>query len=148
METKNLSNDEVVKNLFDKLLIQKAEVSKAERPVYITGGQFRYSESIGNTIDIMTVRDSRKLVEILAFLKDREKSFNEAKEELGVNVDFTWLGVSVEDWTWDLKTRLSVLNITAKRKKLAVLEEKLNKLVSPEMRTQMEIAAIEAALEA
>ena len=148
METKNLSRDEVIKNLLDKLLIQKAEVSKAERPVYITGGQFRYSESIGNTIDIMTVRDSRKLVEILAFLKDREKSFNEAKEELGVNVDFTWLGVSVEDWTRDLKTRLSVLNITATRKKLADLEERLNKLVSPEMRTQMEIDAIEAELKA
>ena len=148
METKNPSRDEVIKNLLDKLLIQKAEVSKAERPVYITGGQFRYSESIGNTIDIMTVRDSRKLVEILAFLKDREKSFNDAKEELGVNVDFTWLGVSVEDWTRDLKTRLSVLNITATRKKLAYLEERLNKLVSPEMRTQMEIEAIEAELEA
>ena len=148
METKNLSRDEVIKNLLDKLLIQKAEVSKAERPVYITGGQFRYSESIGNTIDIMTVRDSRKLVEILAFLKDREKSFNEAKEELGVNVDFTWLGVSVEDWTRDLKTSLSVLNITATRKKLADLEERLNKLVSPEMRTQMEIDAIEAELKA
>ena len=146
METKNLSRDEVIKNLLDKLLIQKAEVSKAERPVYITGGQFRYSESIGNTIDIMTVRDSRKLVEILAFLKDREKSFNEAKEELGVNVDFTWLGVSVEDWTRDLKTRLSVLNITAKRKELADLEERLNRVVPAELRTQMEVEAVQAAL--
>lgn len=146
METKQIPMNEAIKALFNKLAAKKAEVANAEKPVYVTGGQFRYSESMGNTVDIMTVRDPRKLVEVLAFLKDREKSFNEAKEELGVKVDFTWLGASVVDWTRDLKTRIGVLNLTATRKELAELEDRLNKIVPPEMRAQMELEAIQAAL--
>lgn len=143
---KTNSINDAIKVLFEKLAAKKAEVSKAEKPVYITGGQFRYSENIGNTIDIMTVRDSRKLVEILAFLKDRESSFNEAAKELNVDNSFTWLGVTVADWTEDLKTRLSVLNLIQTRKELVDLEERLNKIVPAELRAQMELEAIQAAL--
>lgn len=141
-----LDADQRVTALFTKLQQKKAEVASAERPQYITGGAFRYSESIGNSIDIMTVRDERKLVEILAFLKDRKKSYTEAAEELNVKANFTWLNFTVEEWTKDLKTRVSVIQLSKRKAELAELEIRVNTVMSPELRARMEMEALEAAL--
>lgn len=148
METKTttMSADEKVKALFASLQAKKAEIANAERPQYITGGSFRYSESVGNPIDIMTVRDERKLVEILAFLKDREKSYAEAAAELKVKADFTWLGFTVEEWLKDLKTRVTILQITKRRAELIALEARVNAVVTPELRRQMEMEDLQAIL--
>lgn len=148
METKttSMSADERVKALFASLQAKKAEIANAERPQYITGGLFRYSESVGNPIDIMTVRDERKLVEILAFLKDREKSYTEAAAELKVKAGFTWLGFTTDEWAKDLRTRVSILQIANRRKELAELEARVNAVMTPELRRQMEMEALEALL--
>ena len=38
--------DDMAMMLFNKLQEKKAEVANAERPVYVTGGNFRFSESV------------------------------------------------------------------------------------------------------
>ncbi|MGV8961855.1 MAG: hypothetical protein ACOH2V_00475 [Candidatus Saccharimonadaceae bacterium] len=144
MEEKVLTHDERVQLLFDKLTAKKAEVANAEKPQYVTGGMFRYAESMGNTIDIVSVRDERKLVEILTFLKERSEKYPDAAKELGTDVNFTWLGFTVEEWLKDLKTRVSVLQIARRRTELAELELKINAVVSPELRQKMEMAKLEA----
>lgn len=141
-----LTQEEKVQRLFNALEAKKAEVMNAEKPQYITGGQFRYSESVGNTTDISVVRDIRKLVEILAFLKERAVSYAEAAAQLKVDASFTWLGFNLEEWTKDLQTRVSVLQIAKVRAELIELEARINKVVTPAMREQMETAALEAAL--
>ena len=146
MEEKILTHDEKVQLLFAKLQAKKAEVANAERPQYLTGGQFRYSESMGNSIDILTVRDERKLVEILTFLKERSEKYAEAAKELGVDVNFTWLGFTVEEWTTDLLTRVSILQLAKRKAELKELEERVNAIVSPELRRKMEIEALETLL--
>ena len=146
MEEKILTHDEKVQLLFAKLQAKKAEVANAERPQYLTGGQFRYSESMGNSIDILTVRDERKLVEILTFLKERSEKYTEAAKELGVDVNFTWLGFTVNEWTTDLLTRVSILQLAKRKAELKELEERVNAIVSPELRRKMEIEALETLL--
>lgn len=144
METKatELSNDQKVQLLFNKLKEKQAEIASAERPTFITGGQFRYSESVGGSIDIITVRDERKLVEILTFLKERSEKYGEAAGELGVATSFTWLGFTVEEWLKDLKTRVNILQLAKRKAELVELEKRVNAVVSPELRTKMELEAL------
>ncbi len=146
METKEttLTRDQRVIALFEKLTAKKAEVSNAERPVYVTGGQFRYSESVGTSVDIMTVRDERKLVEILVFLKDRSERYPAACEELGVAAEFKWLGFTYDEWKQDLKTRVSVLQIAKRKAELKELEARVNAVMTPELRAELELKALEA----
>lgn len=146
MDEKVLTHDEKVQLLFDKLQAKKAEVENAMKPQYVTGGQFRYSESMSAPIDIVTVRDERKLVEILTFLKERSEKYASASEELGVEANFTWLGFTVEEWTIDLKTRVSILQLAKRKAELKELEERVNAIVSPELRRKMEVEALEKLL--
>lgn len=146
MEKKELTRDERVQLLFEALQTKKAEVANAERPQYITGGMFRYSESNGSSIDIISERNEKKLVEILTFLLERSEKYPIAAEKLKVDVVFTWLGFTVEEWFADLQTRISTLQIAKKRTELKELEEKVNKVVSPELRLEMEMKALEDTL--
>ncbi len=142
-----LTADERVQLLFDKLQAKKAEVAKAERPQYITGGQFRFSESAAASFDITTERNVRKLRDALSFLIRSSKDCAEANEILGLTENFTWLGFTVEEWIKDLKTRVDVLQIAKRKQELAELEARVDKVLSPELRRKMELDALEAALE-
>jgi len=141
-----LTHDQRVQVLFDKLKAKQAEVANAERPQYLTAGLFRFSTR-DEQIDIKTLRDERKLVEILAFLKDREENFAEAAEELKVSASFTWLGFTTEEWSKDLQTRVSGLQITKRRAELKELEERVNAVMTPELRREMEMKALESLLD-
>ena len=59
---------------------------------------------------------------------------------------FEWTGFPVKDWLEDIKTRIDKLQIQSKKAKLETLEKRLNKIVSPELRAQMELDAIAAEL--
>lgn len=140
------ANDRL-RNLIAVLKKLQAEVASADRPQFITNGQFRFAaNSMQYVTDIMTERNENKLVEILAFLKDRERSFSEAAEELGVKAEFTWLTASVEDWKHDLKTRIGVLHILDRKAELIAFEKKINEIMTPELRAQLELDAMELAL--
>lgn len=147
MAEKVKTMDELIMELFAEVKLRKEEVAKAEKPVFVTGGQFRYNEGIANTIDIITVRDSRKLIEILVFLKERSKNYKEAASELGIdNPNFTWLGFTYDEWFNDLQIRSNFLNISKRKKELSDLEARLNAIVSPEQRAKMELEDIRVAL--
>jgi hypothetical protein len=59
---------------------------------------------------------------------------------------FAWGNSSVADWLDDIRTRIGKIQIGEKRKKLEALEERLNKVISPELRAKMELDAIAAEL--
>lgn len=145
--TPALTADDRVKALFAKLQAKKAEVTGAERPVYITGGQFRYStNSPSGTIDITVERNILKLKEIWMFLKERSSHNDAANTFFTLNEPFTWQNFTVEEWENDLKTRANFIQLKERKAELAELEARINKVVSPELRRQMEMDAIEAEL--
>jgi len=142
-----LSTDDRVKALFANLQAKKAEVASAERPTYITGGLFRYSiNNPSNGVDLTTERNILKLKEIWMFLDERSAHNEPANEFFGISEPFKWQGFTVEEWERDLKTRANFIQLKQRKEELQALEDRINKVVSPELRRQMEMDAIEAEL--
>lgn len=147
MSTKK-TTDELVKELFDSVQEKKLVIEKAERPCWETSGNFGYSANSGHDrVNIQTVTDVRKLVEMYAFLIDREEKSENAAKDLGVDYKFTWLGFSVDEWKNDFQTRVNQISIQEKRKELSEIESRLNAIISPELKAQMELEAISKLLE-
>jgi hypothetical protein len=137
------TTDEKVKALFISVQEKKLAIEKAERPCWKTSGNFGYSSnSAHDRTNIQTLTDTRKLVEMLSFLLERKEKSESAASELGVNYNFTWLGFTVDEWKSDFQTRVNQISIQEKRKELAEIEARLNAIISPELKAQMELDAI------
>lgn len=143
MATKAKTTDELVKQLFDQVQEKKLVIEKAERPCWQTNGNFGYSaNSAHDRTNVQTLTDTRKIVDMLAFLIDRKEKSEKAAEELGVKYNFTWLGFTVDEWKSDFQTRVNQISLQEKRKELAEIEARLNAIISPELKAQMELEAL------
>lgn len=148
MATKKTTTDQKTLELIREVAKQKEEISKAERPSWTTNCSFSYTERPSDAVNIHVESNIRNLVCIAAFLKEKEKSYREAAEALGVEAPaFTWSGYAVSDWLSDLKLRINKIQIASKKKKLETLETRLNAIISPELRAQMELEAIASELQ-
>ena len=142
------TTDERVKELFDSVQEKKLAIEKAERPCWKTSGTFGFSaNSAHDRAQIATLTDIRKIIEMYAFLIERKEKSELAAKELGVTYNFTWLGHSVEEWKEDFQTRVNQISIQEKRKELAEIESRLNSIISPELKAQMELEAISKLLD-
>ena len=61
---------------------------------------------------------------------------------LGTKYQFKWLGFTFDQWKADIKTRIDKIQISKKKKELEELEVRLDKLISPELKQQMELEEI------
>jgi len=138
------TTDETTLQLIAEVARQKKEISKAERSVFATNCSFSYTERGSDATNLQVESDVRKLICIAAFLAEKEKTYDTAAKALGVTEppEFTWQGFTVGDWLEDIKVRITRIQITAKKKKLATLETRLNAIISPELRAKMELEAI------
>jgi hypothetical protein len=59
---------------------------------------------------------------------------------------FTWDNFTADEWIGDIKARIAKIQISAEKEKLENLEKRLNKIVSPEKRAELELEAIEQEL--
>jgi len=139
--------DEQVQALFKIVQEKKAEIAKTEKPSWETNCSFRYNpNSASEDHQIQTVKKVSDLVRIAAFIIEKKQSHDKANEMLETNVKFDWLGFSLEAWISDIKTRVNKIDISKKRDELEKLETRLNSLISPELRNQMELEEITALL--
>lgn len=140
---KTKTQDELVQELFDKVQTKKLAIQKAEKPNWNTSCSFGFSpNSAHDRTNIQTVTDVRKLVEMHAFITEREERFETSAEELGVSEKFSWMGFTADEWKSDMATRVDMIQLQAKRKELNDLEARLSTLISPELKAKMELAAI------
>ena len=138
--------DEKTLALIGEVKKRKEEIAKLEKPQWKTNCTFSFS-GFREPVNIHVEADIRKLIDIAGFLIAREQAYIEAAKQLQVeSPPFEWTGFSVKDWLEDIKTRIDKLQIQSKKKKLETLENRLNKIVSPELRAQMELDAIAAEL--
>jgi hypothetical protein len=142
------STDEAVLELLKKVEQKRAEIKKAQkRPQYKTNLTIGYDpETTTGRIMIQTVTDPSKVAGIYAFLIQKEEALNQAYTELGLPPDLTYMGYPIADWKEDLKARAGQLSIEQKKKELDILDKRVNSLVSPEQRREMELAALTAEL--
>lgn len=142
------TTDQKVRELFNTVQTKKLSIEKAERPCWLTGGNFGFSaNSAHDRIDVKTTTDIRKIVEMFSFLIDRKEKSEKAASELGVDYNFTWLGFTIDEWKNDFQTRVDQILIQEKRKELSDIESRLNAIISPELRAQMELEEITKILE-
>jgi len=141
------NTDVKVKALFDLVQSKKLAIEKAEKPCWETSCNFGYSaNSAHDRNDLRTITDVRKIVDMYAFLLDRKEKSTKSAEELGVEYNFSWLGFKVEEWKSDFQTRVNQISLQDKRKELAEIEARLNAIISPELKAQMELEVIEGLL--
>ena len=94
----------------------------------------------------MTRTDSNEIIDWYVFLSQKEEGITKAAEELGLPADVSWLGYPIAEWKEDLKTRAAQLSIEAKQKEIEELDKRVNKLVSPDQRREMELVALQELL--
>lgn len=135
-------SDQTTLNLIKEVKKQKTEIAKAERPSWNTNLAFSFTGNPKDALNMHTLSSAEELVSIVAFLLDRAKSYAEACTLLNVTSEFKWQGFTLKEWTEDVKTRLDKIQISSKKKKLEALEARLNAVISPELKTQMELEAI------
>ena len=135
--------DKLTLDLMNEVKKRKTEIAKAERPNWRTNCSFSYGEGDSKSVNIHVMQDVRQLVSIVAFLRAREQYYDLAAKELGVDApSFKWSGFSVSDWVEDIKMRVNKIQIASKKTSLESLETRLNKIVSPALREEMELQAI------
>lgn len=143
--------DEAVIELLT-LVRKKKETIKASqtRPQWLTsctldiqGG----SKSVQDRTNIQTVRDKTKLIQIAAYLARYENEMRQAASLLELEFDSTYMGYPIAHWLTDLKTRVSMLKVEEQKKELDKLNERIDKLVSPEQRREMELVELQKLLQ-
>lgn len=141
--------DQKINQLFEVVRKQKAEVEAAEKE---SKQSWKTNCSIvmpfgrdETPVNLQTASEDKVKTVVIGLLKHRDYSA-EAEQVLGLPSANDYKGFSYDDWIADCKKRIAVLGIRAKKEKLAELEKRLNGIVSPEQKRQMELEAITASL--
>lgn len=141
------SPDDKVMELLDTVRRQKAAIAEAERPVFRTNLTFSYTDgSLNQAINVRVITDVAALIKMAAHVASQATAYHRAAGELGVfdNVPpFMWCNYSAEDWIHDLRLTVSKIRIKSQRDKLQALEARLDLIITPEKRRELEILAIE-----
>lgn len=141
------NTDKVVQDLIKVIHNKKSAIAKAEKPNWLTNCAFRYDKSSSQSTNLQVCSDVDELTDILALLIQKTENHSKAQELLGVpSTKFKWFGFTFDEWFSDIKTRIDKIQIGSKRKELEILESRLDKLISPELRTQLELAEIQKLL--
>jgi len=149
MAKKSPTSDQKTLDLIREVKNRKEEISKAERPNWLTNCSFSFVDgNLNGAVNIHVESNIKNLISYVAFLLDKERSYKEAATVLAIDSPptFAWNGFSVGDWIKDIKTRISKIQIASKKKKLEELESRLSAIISPELRAQMELDAIASEL--
>ena len=143
--------DEKVQKLFEVVQKKKVELellTKTEKRSWLTNCSFPWDENnTTSRINIQVISDPKILVKALAKLELQAKAEKEAAEKLGLDsYNFEWSNYSLDDWTADFQTRLAKIESSKKKAEFNDLEKRLNSLISPELKAELELLEIEKAL--
>lgn len=142
--TPKQSVDELVLQLFETVKQKQRDIAASEKPRWETTCTIGTNEqSVTDRVNLQTVSDQSKLVDILGFLLAKEAQWNQAAGILGVKVPFKWMSYTVAQWTKDIQTRIAQIGLTAKRAELKALEGRLDALITTEQRRELELAEIQ-----
>lgn len=143
--TTTTETDKAVLELLSKVKKQKDEIAAAKKkPAWKTTCTISIaSEDVHDRINIMTVRDTKVLVDICSFLLNKQRLWAEASSVLSLDAPDTYMGFSFADWISDLKTRAGQLELDNKKAKIEALDKRINKLVTAEQRRELELVAIQ-----
>lgn len=138
--------DTQITKLFDTLMKKRASVDLASteaRRAWKTHCSFNEGPRSVSPINIQTASQDA-LVQLYADMLLAQEYKTKAATALGVDTTQpeSWCGFSTEDWVLDFKKRLAIIHSRTEKAKLQDLETRLEKIISPEQRREMELEAI------
>ena len=129
-------NDERILELKKQIKEKKKELGKQPRFSPVTTCMFNHQ---GNRVNIHTLTSIKDINAMLVYFNIYVMS----AENMEVNCeDIVFDGFTVTDWIEDLKSKKAVIEYTAQKEQLTALEKKLDKLLSDDKKTKLEIDAI------
>ena len=141
------TKDEVIDKLLQVAKDKRKEIEQAEKPNWRTNCSFGYRPDTSERTNLQIQTKVDTLVDIMAFLIEKRDGWEKARSILVLPYkQFTWQGFTYDDWYSDIISRINKINIAEKKKELDEIEGRLNKLVSPERREQMELEALQKML--
>lgn len=131
-----VKNDERILELKKQIEEQKNKLGKQPRFAPVTTCLFNRE---GLRVNIHTLTSVKDINAMLVFFNTYVMSAKDLDIDCAeVELD----GFSVLDWMEDLKSKKAVVEYSAKKEQLTALEKKLDKLLSDDKKTELEIDAI------
>ena len=130
-------NDERILVLKEKIDQKKEQISKSQvrfSPITNCSIEFR-----GQRYNINALNEEQCIIMLVEL-----KALSNAARELKVKLNFS--GYNVEDWMEDLESKISVLKAKSEERQLKAMEAQLEKLLSEDKRTELEIDKIAQSL--
>lgn len=129
-------NDERILILKKQIEDKKKELGKQPRFSPVTTCMFNHQ---GNRINIHALTSIKDINAMLVYFN----MYAMSAEDMEINCeDIIFDGFAVTDWIEDLKSKKAVIEYTTKKEQLTALEKKLDKLLSDDKKTELEIDAI------
>lgn len=147
--------DQATLDLIDQVRSKKAEVAKlatSAKHSWKTNCSFSTNRQDGMGTDkfhlnLRVAADISVLMHCAAIVVERHEAYQKAAEIMGVDAPpFTFCDYTQEEWLADIGARIKQLQLQTKAKSLEQLESRLDKIISPELKAQMEREAIAAEL--
>ncbi len=137
--------DKKVLDLFTKVKAKQKAIAAAEKPKWATSCTFGTNpDVVTDRINLQTVMDVNKLVDMYGFLLMKKDYHSEALNELGcTNISFKWMGFTLAEWTADFISRFAQINVSKEKAQLKEWESRLDSLITVEQRRAMELAELE-----
>jgi hypothetical protein len=142
-------SDKIITTLLAKAKAQESEIGRITSYDLKTNLSFptRDHSSIRENVNLNIISDVPTLIGYVAILNMYNHFHHEACRTLDVTGQFKWGGFTYQDWIHDMKHRVEVIGLKAKKLKLKVIQDQLNDLMSPEMKRKQQLDEIAASLE-
>ena len=131
----NVINDSKIITLKNQISEKRKQIDKIKKFTPITNCSIEV-DSIRSNIQVLA---KEQLIALVVKLN----SYMSSARELGLLDEYTISGFKVEDWITDIKSKLDIVSRKDEERKLKDMEEKLDRLLSNEKKTELEINEIE-----
>lgn len=144
--TKKDKQDQQVLDLIERVKSQKKELDSIKRPLWKTSCSLLLPHA-DNRINIQICKDLVTLASARKILLDHLQAMEHASSVWGIDVDTNWQKYSISAWVSDIDLRVKVLAVKSKQDKFDTLSARLDALLTPEQKREIELELIAKDLE-
>ena len=143
----NENADTITLELIKEVQKRRQEIAEVSRPQWKTNCNFRF-EGSDRSINLHVATDITTLVSMATHVLQLQDYFDKAVKVLDIKEDMfcEFCGSPTEAWLADIKLRISMVGLKKKKASLKKMEDRLDAIISPELRREMELEAIKAEL--
>lgn len=131
--SKQMKNDETILELKRKIAEKKKELKSSERFVPLTNCSIEL-DGVRSNIQVLTK-------EQLTMLLLKLTTYKLAMKEMTLE-SFNISGFEIDDWIFDVKSKLATLTRKEEEQKLRQMEQKLHNLLSNDTKVELELQQI------